>query len=134
MSLFRSKSHSLNSCAIIHEFLFTRYITGNDPMFLKQRSVANFPVINGLGFSDPSMFAHRSKVSHSLLFLLSWYMYDLKLRVHERSVISILSKISIFLLTTMAYHKILKVCSHKTVETILFLSSCIVLNVAFFFT
>ncbi len=68
--------NSLNSSAVIHAFLFARYIMENYLIFSKQAGVADFPVIYGLGSSDPFMFAHKSKVSHSLLFLPPWHLSD----------------------------------------------------------
>ncbi len=80
ISFFRYKSHSLSSSAVVHAFLFVRYIMENDLLFSKQASVADFLIINGLDFSDPFMFAHTNKVSHSL-FLPPCYLSDLKLKV-----------------------------------------------------
>ncbi len=49
---------------------------------------------------------------------------------HFECAISILGKTGYVL----AYHKMLKVCSRKTVETLVFLSSYTVLHAVFFFT
>jgi hypothetical protein len=74
-------NHSVNDTPVIHAFLFDRYISGKDFMFLEQRGLANFPIIKGLSFWDPSMFAANITVIRFLLFLSPWYFSFLNVKV-----------------------------------------------------
>ena len=79
--LFSFESQSSNIALVIHVLLLDLYSTNFRLMFLKQRGLADFPIINRGNFSLPSIFDPINIVTLCLLWFLPVHFSFLKLKL-----------------------------------------------------